>query len=130
MSRPTGFTTEQVRTIMFRDGHKCAMCGRRAEVANHRANRGAGGFKAANTMANGCALCHQCNGRIESDADYAAEARRRGVKISKHDDPRTVRYLSPLYNVPVYLLDDGGLTFALEPTAVSPGAVPTMTPHT
>lgn len=108
----TGFTTEQVRAIMLRDGDKCAMCGHRAETANHRANRGAGGWKAGNTLPNGCAICHRCNGLIESDADYAAEAVRRGVKLRRGEDPTRVRYLSPLYGMYVYLQDDGGLDFA------------------
>lgn len=119
----TGFTPGQVRAIMHRDGDRCAMCGRRARVANHRANRGAGGYLAANVLSNGCALCSECNGRIEADADAATRARERGVKISKHDDPRTIPFLSPLFLVYVLLDDDGGFEFydALSVDAASTG---------
>lgn len=101
-----GFTPEQTAAVLMRDGYKCAMCGERARVANHRSNRGSGGFKGGNTLANACALCHDCNGLIESDAEFAAEARRRGVKLSRYDDPTVIRYLSPLFGMWVYLHDD------------------------
>lgn len=111
MTGSTGFSAEQSLVILFRDGHKCALCGHRAQVANHRANRGHGGFLGANVMSNGSALCHECNGRIEADADAAELARVRGVKISKHVDPRTEPYFSPLFERYVYLDDDGGWSF-------------------
>ncbi len=87
------------------------MCGAVAREANHRGNRGAGGSKRANTLANGCAICHECNGRIEADADYAEQARARGVKLSRYDDPTLVPFLSPLYGILVLLDDAGGFTF-------------------
>jgi hypothetical protein len=108
----TGFTLEQTQTILFRDGFKCPMCGAVARTANHRANRGAGGHKASNRLSNGCAICHDCNGRLESDPDFADLGRLRGVKLSRYADPLLEAYLSPLYNVLVYLNDDGGFTFA------------------
>jgi hypothetical protein len=120
---PTGFTPQQTSTILFRDGDKCAMCGRRARTANHRANRGAGGFRAANVLSNGCALCHECNGLIESDGPLADRARDRGVKISKWSDPRAVPFLSPLWGCLVLLDDDGGFELYDGP-AVSPSTVP------
>jgi hypothetical protein len=120
----TGFTAEQTRAILNRDGDKCAMCGRRARTANHRANRGAGGFRAANVLSNGCALCHLCNGLIESDGPLAEIARARGVKISKWDDPRAVPYRSPLYDCDVLLDDLGGFVFADGPARTSPTDLP------
>jgi hypothetical protein len=123
----TGFTPEQTATCLFRDGHKCAMCGRRATTANHRANRGAGGHRGSNGLANACAICTDCNGLIESDAALADVARARGVKLSRYDDPTTVPYLSPLYAVPVLLDDLGGFTFVPTTAPVLPGSVPTMT---
>jgi hypothetical protein len=54
-------------------------------VPHHRANRGSGGFHAANTPENILSLCSICNGQIEADHRWANEARRRGIKISKYD---------------------------------------------
>lgn len=105
----SGFTPEQTRIILERDGHRCAMCGQRARVANHRANRGHGGHRGSNRIANGCALCHECNGLIEADADLAELARRRGVKLSRYDDPTLEPYLHPILNMVVLLDDEGGL---------------------
>lgn len=107
----SGFTPDQKRIIIWRDGELCCMCGHRAEEANHRINRGMGGRPSLNVLSNGCALCHECNGRIESDAEYAAIARQRGVKLDDGADPRAVPYLSPFYRLPVYPRDDGDLTF-------------------
>lgn len=123
----TGFTPEQKATCLFRDGHKCSMCGQRATTANHRANRGAGGHRGSNGLANASAICHDCNGRIESDADYAELARARGVKLSRYEDPTAVPYLSPLYGIPVLLDDLGGFTFVPTTAPVPPESVPTMT---
>ena len=103
----TGFTPEQKLAVLMRDGYKCPMCGHVAREVNHRGNRGHGGFLGANTLDNGCAICHECNGLIESDAEFAAEARRRGVKISRYDVPDMVRFLSPLFGMWVYLTADG-----------------------
>lgn len=126
---PTGFTPEQTAAILWRDGDKCAMCGHRARTANHRANRGAGGHRGSNRLANGCAICHDCNGLIESDPVLAERARDRGVKLSRYDDPEAVPYLHPIYQVPVLLNDDGGFAFVLT-DPVDAGAVPTLTPDT
>lgn len=109
----TGFTPEQTTTILFRDGQKCAMCGHRASVANHRANRGHGGHRDSNRLSNGCALCATCNGLIESDPVQATIARLRGVKLSRYDDPTAEPYLSPLFGCEVWLDDVGG--FTMEP---------------
>lgn len=98
----TGFSREQSQAILDRDG-TCAMygsgpqCRGRAEVANHRAGRGMGGSKLANTLPNGCGLCHVCNGEIEADARLAEVARRRGVKLLRTDDPEGVPVWSSRY---------------------------------
>ena len=120
MSRPSGFTTEQKAVVMFRDFELCPMCYSKAETVNHRANRGAGGFKAANTLSNACAICHRCNGLIESDAEFAELARRRGVKLSKYDDPETAPYFHPMFRLWVLLEPSGDYTFT-DPPAVLPG---------
>lgn len=107
----TGFTAEQRRIVLFRDWHICPICYQRADQVNHRANRGAGGFGGANTLANACAICWRCNGLIESDAAIADLARARGVKLSRYDTPTEVPYMHPFYRMPVLLQDDGDYTF-------------------
>lgn len=88
------------------------MCGKRATVVNHRANRGAGGFQGANRLSNGCAICWDCNDRLEVDPDFAELGRLRGVKLSRYDDPTVCEYLHPGYRMPVLLLDSGDYVFA------------------
>jgi len=107
----TGFTPSQVALVLDRDGHRCPICGERAQTANHRANRGHGGHRASNRLANACAICHRCNDAIERDGDLAALARDRGVKISRYDDPTKAEYLHPIYGMRVRLDDTGGFAF-------------------
>lgn len=94
-----GFPPEQKQIILFRDFQICPMCYRKATIVNHRANRGSGGFEGANTLANGCAICWQCNDKIETDPEYAELARFRGVKISRYDDATTVEYFHPMFRM-------------------------------
>lgn len=107
----TGFSAEQKRIILWRDGGKCCLCGQPAEVAHHRLNRGMGGRPSLNILENGCALCHDCNGLIERDADAAARARRLGVKLEEGQDPRAESWLSPFYGLPVWSLPNGDIVF-------------------
>lgn len=107
----SGFTPEQKRIVLARDSHTCPICGQRATEVNHRANRGHGGHRASNRIANGCAICSTCNGLIESDADRAALARDRGVKLSRYADPLAEPYLHPLFRMLVLLDDAGGFEF-------------------
>lgn len=107
----TGFSFADRQAVLFRDGWVCGMgCGARATVVNHRANRGAGGHRGSNRIANACALCASCNDRIESDAVAARKARELGVKVSRHADPETVPFYSQMFAMWVYLRDDG-MTF-------------------
>jgi hypothetical protein len=75
--------------IFGRDSWTCYLCAGEFMdgdlVPHHRANRGSGGFHAANTPENILSLCSICNGQIEADHRWANEARRRGIKISKYD---------------------------------------------
>ena len=111
MTRVTGFTPEQVRAVVVRD-EMCAMrgtnpaCNGRAETANHRLNRGAGGSKLRNGLANACGICHVCNGLIESDPDLAQIARAQGVKLVEGDVPEDVALWSPFFAQWVWLTDD------------------------
>jgi hypothetical protein len=102
-----GFTPDQKRAVLLRDGHRCPVCGLAADEVNHRANRGAGGYKAGNTLANACAICRTCNGLIESNADTANTARHLGVKISRDDDPTRVPLWSPFFHQWVQITDTG-----------------------
>lgn len=113
---PTGFTSAQKAVILWRDGGLCCMCGGWADEANHRLNRGMGGRLSLNHYANGCAICHDCNGRIESDPEYAELARQRGVKLREGDDPRLIGWLSPFYRMTVWSLENGDLSFDPPPT--------------
>lgn len=96
----SGFPRDVAAGILQRD-MTCAMhgthpeCRGRAEVANHRAGRGMGGSPAANVAPNGVGLCHPCNGLIESDAELAEVARRRGVKVTGLEHVQRVAVWSP-----------------------------------
>ena len=78
--------------IFNRDSWTCYLCAGEFRdgslVPHHRANRGSGGYKAADVPQNILSLCSQCNGVIESNAVWAEEARKRGIKISKFDTHR------------------------------------------
>jgi hypothetical protein len=66
-----------------------------------------GGGKSKHAIANLVWLESDINGLIESDANFAAEARRRGIKISIHDDPSRVPVLHHVHGGRVLLHDDG-----------------------
>ena len=108
----TGFTPAQVAAVLLRDGGMCALTGRhpdcngRADTANHRLNRGAGGSKLRNGMGNACAICHHCNGLIEQNAEYAALARDLGVKLTQGDEPEQIPIWSPFFRQWVQLNDN------------------------
>lgn len=105
----TGFTQQQKHVVLERDNHQCPMCMARADTVNHRANRGAGGFRAGNVLSNACAICHSCNGLIESEPELQALAVQLGVKISRYEDPALVPYLHPVFGW-VLLEADGGFS--------------------
>lgn len=78
-----------VRKVFERDGNRCAWTGTESDrlVPHHRANRGHGGRPSLNRLSNLILLDSHINGMIESNHEWAAEARRRGVKISSHANP-------------------------------------------
>lgn len=105
-------TPERVlRAIEKRDGGRnCAWpdphpCDPETVVPQHRAG-GMGGGKSKHRLSNVIWLCSRINGLIEDDAAWAADARSRGIKISKFDDPqrKPVQYPDGLF----FLWDDGG----------------------
>lgn len=80
-----------LRAITERDGHRSAWTGLDVDtlVPQDRGNRGMGG-RSVYELANYVWLEAEYNGLIESDAKWAAEARRRGIKISRFADPRLI----------------------------------------
>jgi hypothetical protein len=94
-----------------RDGRRSAWTGVYSEtlVPQDRANRGMGGFKGSVRLSNYVWLESWINGLIESDAKWAAEARRRGIKISRYDDPEQA-WITHAVHGRVRLLDDGTTT--------------------
>lgn len=93
--------------LTARDGHVCAYCGIDDDtlVPHHRANRGHGGRKSLDRIANLCFLCSRCNGDAESDADVAASMRDLGIKISSHATPELVPVTR--YGTDYWLTSDG-----------------------
>lgn len=98
------------KKLVARDDGLCAWHGRGCDpethVPHHRANRGAGGWKAGDELSNLVLLCSEINGLIESDPEYAEAARLRKLKISKFADPEKVPIWLPLAGW-VLLGDDG-----------------------
>lgn len=92
-----------LRALDARDGHVCAFHGPYCEtdtlVPNHRANRGHGGRPSAMVLENLIWVDSALNGLIESDARWAREATRRGIKISSFARPADipVRYADGWY---------------------------------
>lgn len=108
------FAPEVKLGVLWRDGHMCGMTdypgcpGGPAEQVNHRLNRGTGGG-GDDTVNNGCAIHDVCNGLLESDSKFAAEARRRGVKLVAGDDPESVPLWSVLFGQWLWLRGGAGL---------------------
>lgn len=114
----TGFTARQRRLIRDRD-RVCVVHYRNYDpdchylgcggglVAHHRVNRGMGGSRARNRVANGLWICAVANTLLEMDPVFAEYARARGWKL-RHD--------SQIETVPVWVphaqrhffLDDHG----------------------
>lgn len=97
-----------LRAITERDGHRSAWTGLDSDtlVPQDRANRGMGGTKTF-LLSNYVWLESEFNGLIESDAKWAEEARRRGIKISKFADPRLIPINHAVHG-DVFLDNDGG----------------------
>lgn len=105
------------KKIFDRDNWTCYLCAQEcldgSLVPHHRANRGSGGYKAANTPQNVLSLCGVCNGVIEADHRWAEEARFRGIKISKYDTEKAgeIAVLSPRHSW-IYLDERYGFTIS------------------
>lgn len=100
-------TKRQFAKYLARDLHcPCGCMGREdTYVPQHRAGRGMGGSKLLDRTANIMVLCSELNGRIESDADLAEQARAFGWKLYRHQVPED----EPIYDRVTgewYLLDN------------------------
>lgn len=103
-----------LKAMTARDGHRSAWTGDDVDtlVPQDRGNRGMGGRSVYN-LANYVWLESDINGLIESRADWAEEARRRGIKISRFADPRLVAIDHAVHGS-VFLTNDGRVTPADE----------------
>jgi len=77
-----------VRVVLARDGGRCVLrlpgCLGVATVADHRANRGAGGSKVLNDPACLIAACELCNGAKEdAHGEHLARLRLFGLRVLK-----------------------------------------------
>ena len=78
-----------LKALTNRDGHMCVWTGLDTDrlVPQHRQG-GMGGGDSKHCIENLLWLDSIVNGLIESDPWYQAEAKRRGIKISQHADPK------------------------------------------
>lgn len=84
----TAIPASMTRAVIARDGGVCLLqlpdCLRVATVADHRANRGAGGSKILNDPACLIAACVLCNGAKEDAyGEYLARLRMFGLRVWK-----------------------------------------------
>jgi len=83
----------------------CWHCGTTENLqVHHRINRGMGGSKLLDRGSNLIMLCAEYNFLIEQDLTYARQARKLGIKVSRHANPMN----TPIRDVigQWYLLDD------------------------
>lgn len=93
--------------LEVRDGRRSAWTGNEGDtlVPQHRQG-GMGGRRMKHRLSNVVWLESDINGEIESDPEMQAEALRRGIKISGHDDPELVEVRHAVHGF-VLLRDDG-----------------------
>lgn len=119
-------TRKQRDRVIERNGDRCAVLGPhclgRAQVAHHRANRGAGGSKSLDGYSNLLASCSPCNGWIEdsSGADRH-ELEQRGVRVrgdSTHQKTAERARTTPVHypDGRVFYLNDDGTREQIDPT--------------
>lgn len=99
-----------LRKLEARDGKECVWhgesCGTDTLVPQHRMG-GMGGSRSKHRLSNLVWLCSLMNGDIESDAELAAEARRRGIKVGFWADTTAVPVIYADGD-PYWLDDEGG----------------------
>lgn len=111
MSKSTGFTRAQKITIAARD-LGCVVHGAGGDCVgeltyHHRKNRGHGGAKSRNRVANGLMVCSRFNTLVEAMPDVAAQARKNGWKLRTDFEIETLPVFIPRLGRFVYLDDDG-----------------------
>ena len=102
-----GKIPDKVRRLIFeRDGGKCPHCGETEAIGlQHRISKGMGGSRLLDVPSNLLTFCNIGNAAMESDPDFAQQARGHGWKLSRWDDPKQV----PIYDTHSghsYLLTD------------------------
>lgn len=111
---PRHVPTKMLDALDDRDGHRSAWTGieyvRGSDsdvlVPQHRQG-GMGGRPDKHRLSNLVWLESEINGLITSDAAYQAEAKRRGIAISLHADPRVEDVNHAAHDGRVFLTDDG-----------------------
>ena len=116
-----GFNRAQKVAIAARD-LGCVVHGAGGEcvgplVHHHRKNRGHGGVKSRNRVANGLLVCGQWNSDVESLPDVAAQARRNGWKLRSDHEIDTLPVWIPKLGRFVYL-DDAGNYLAMDHSVI------------
>ena len=101
--------------VIARDHHHCVLrlegCTVLATVADHRANRGAGGSPTLNAFPVLIAACTRCNGEKENaTGEVLAGLKRRGLRVEK--DSTNAKTLTRCVAIPVTYPD--GSTWYLE----------------
>ena len=97
-----------MQALRERDGDVCAFTGVESDrlVPHHRANRGAGGYKAGDRLSNLVLVDSIVNGRFEHDLQKRAQLL--GFKISRYSDPEAVSLFHKVHGW-VLLKDDGSM---------------------
>jgi hypothetical protein len=96
-----------LKALQTRDEHRSAWTGDDCPelVPQHRQG-GMGGSRFKHRLSNVVWIESSINGLIESDPGMQAEAKRRGIKISQHDNPEHVPIIHAVHGR-CLLLDDG-----------------------
>lgn len=110
----TGFTKAQKILIAARD-LGCVIHGGGGDcvgdlVHHHRKNRGHGGVKSRNRVANGLLVCSRWNDLVEAMPDLAEQARKNGWKLRSDYEIESRPVYIPRLGRFVYLDDDGHYT--------------------
>jgi hypothetical protein len=115
--------TAKTRSMVYdRDGSRCPSCGFTSPLSiQHRINRGMGGSKLRDNLANLLTMCIGCNTALEADASFRTSGLHMGWKLNSWDDEA---------RVPVYfqyarewrLLTDDGTYEVIDSDRITRGA--------
>jgi hypothetical protein len=94
--------------VIDRDGC-CPCCGDVYMLTiHHRINRGMGGSRKRDNLANLMVLCSQTNQALESDPVWQRRAIEYGWKLRPWDDPTFIPVYEPMWGNWWWLDDEGG----------------------